>query len=65
MTLARKKLEGFDLKDAKFLEIIDKNGWHVMNTRVGRNGSRKGTTFPFCNAFGPTRKGTFLGKKTV
>jgi Domain of unknown function (DUF4262) len=41
MTLAPKKLEGLDLRDAKFLEIIDKNGWHVMSVapRVGEHGA--------------------------
>jgi hypothetical protein len=41
MTLDSKKLEGFDLRDAKFLEIIDKNGWHVMSVapRVGEHGA--------------------------
>ena len=41
MTLARKRLEGFDLRDAKFLEIIDKNGWHVMSVapRIGEHGA--------------------------
>jgi hypothetical protein len=41
MTLARKRLEGFDLRDAKSLEIIDKNGWHVMSVapRVGEHGA--------------------------
>jgi uncharacterized protein DUF4262 len=41
MTLDPKKLEGFGLRDAKFLEIIDKYGWHVMSVapRVGEHGA--------------------------
>jgi hypothetical protein len=40
MTLNPKNREGFDSKDSKFLEIIDKYGWHVMNVapRVGEGG---------------------------
>jgi hypothetical protein len=40
MTLDPKNLEAFDSKDAKFLEIIDKHGWHVMSVapRVGEHG---------------------------
>jgi hypothetical protein len=41
MTLDPKKREGLDPRDAKFLELVDKYGWHVMNVapRVseGRN----------------------------
>jgi Domain of unknown function (DUF4262) len=40
MTLDPKNREGFDPGDAKFLEIIDKFGWHVMSVapRVGEDG---------------------------
>lgn len=40
MTLDPKSLEGLDPPDAKFLEIIDRFGWHVMSVapRVGEDG---------------------------
>ena len=40
MTLDPTNREGYDAKDAKFLEIIDKYGWHVMSVapRVGEAG---------------------------
>jgi len=40
MTLDPKKREGYDEKDAKFLEIVEKYGWHVMSVapRVGGEG---------------------------
>jgi hypothetical protein len=40
VTLDPKNREGFDPKDAKFLEIIDNYGWHVMSVapRIGEEG---------------------------
>jgi hypothetical protein len=40
MTLDPKSREGFDRPDSKFLEIVDKFGWHVMGVapRVGDDG---------------------------
>jgi hypothetical protein len=40
MTLDPSKRDGFSQADAKFLEIIEKYGWHVMTVapRVGEDG---------------------------
>jgi len=40
MTLDPKKRDGFEPRDAKFLDIIDRCGWHVMSVapRVGEGG---------------------------